>query len=376
MTINRLAPLRRVFFVCYLSTCTASLLAGEWLTIAPMNVTREYPGLAVLPDGKVLAVSGHPLKGKSLASAELYDPARDTWTPTGSLNVPRNGVQPPGLITLPNGKIVIVGGGSARRSVHEVELYDHQQGTWTSTGSMAAPRCVHSTTQLTSGNVLAVGGIDWVTEEVHASAEVYDYQSGKWIETDSMHTPRFNHRAVRLQDGRVLVCGGLRGYPGDDMVIADAEIYDPDTGTWNETASMHTARRSHAMVLLQDGRVLVVAGASALTNADKQLDSAEIFDPKTESWAKVGSLKEARWGPTITLLPDGKALVTGGAVAPFGSKNSAELFDPATGLWTNAGRLRQRRNGHRAITLKDGRVLIAGGHFVGRYLASCEVYVP
>ena len=350
--------------------------AGTWNTVAATNVTREYPGLAVMPDGNVLAVTGHPLGGKSLDSAELYDVDHDRWEATGSLNVPRNGVQPGGLVTLPGGKVLITGGGSGNRSVHEAELYDYQTRQWTNTGSMAVPRCVHATTLLNSGNVLATGGIDWITEDVHDTAEVYDYQSGKWTPTGTMHTPRFNHRAIKLSDGTVLAMGGNRDYPGDEHVVANAEIYDPKSGTWRETAPMQTARRSHAALLLNDGSVLVIGGASGEKKGAQQLNSVERFDPKTEQWTAMPPLREARWGPTADLLRDGSVLVTGGAFSPIGARRSAELFEPRSGEWRDAGNLKQARNGHRSIELKDGRVLIVGGHFVGRYLSSCEIYAP
>jgi hypothetical protein len=341
-----------------------------------MNVTREYPGLAVLPDERVLAVTGHPLDGKSLASAELYDPKMDQWTPTGSLNVPRNGVEPGGLIMLPNGKVLITGGGSGNRSVHETELYDVGSGTWSLTGSMAKPRCVHSTTLLDSGQVMVTGGIDWLTDEVRGSAEVYDHATGMWTNTGDMHTPRFIHRAVKLMDGNVLVTGGLSAYPEEGQVTADAEIYDVQTGAWRKTASMHTARRAHGAVLLADGRVLVAGGSTGGFGASRHTDSVEIYDPKTETWADAAPLRDGRWGPTIDSLRDGRVLVTGGAVRPIGARKSAELFDPKNNAWSDAGNLAQARNGHRAIILPDGRVLIAGGHYIGKYLASCEVYTP
>jgi hypothetical protein len=106
------------------------------------------------------------------------------------------------------------------------------------------------------------------------------------------------------------------------------------------------------------------------------MSDAEVFDPATERWTSVGPLGEARWGPTADLLADGKVLVTGGALSPIGARRSAELFDPARGTWSDAGNLRQARNGHRSIALSDGRILIVGGHYIGRYLAACELYVP
>jgi N-acetylneuraminic acid mutarotase len=361
--------------LCISWFCAASAPAGTWEAAARTNVTREYPGLALMPDGQVLAVTGHPLAGKSLASAELYDPQLNVWKPTGSLNVARNGVDPGGLLSLPNGKILIVGGGTENRSVHEAELYDYNTGKWTSTGSMHVPRCVITATQLASGNVLVAGGIDWITEKVLPTAEIYDYKAGTWAATGPMATRRFSHRAVRLADGRILVTGGNSSYP-DESVVASAEIYDPQTGVWRETSPMQTARRGHVAAVLQDGRVLVAGGSSGHFNANQQLSAAEVFDPETEKWTPVAPLREARWGATESLLRDGQVLVTGGAIAPRGARSSAELFNPATGTWSSAGNLKQARHGHRAITLKDGRVLIVGGYYVWQYLATCEIYSP
>lgn len=350
--------------------------AGQWSGFARMGETREYPGLAILPGGKILAVTGHPLGGKSLASAEIYDPQTDSWSDTASMHVPRNGVSPKGLIVLPSGKILIAGGGSGRRSVHEVELYDPSSKTWELTEPMSAPRCVHTTTQLASGDVLVTGGIDWLTNEVRRTAEVYDHQTGRWSSAGTMHTPRFGHSAVRLTDGRVLVMGGHNDYPGFEPVVADAEIYDPASGEWRQVPPMHTARRSFRAVLLEDGRVLVVAGASGSRNAARQLADCEIYDPDANQWHRTAPLKQARWGPTVDLLSDGSVLITGGGIGPFGARGSAERFDPKTETWSPAGELNQPRNGHRSITLPDGRILIAGGHYVGTYLNSCEVYTP
>jgi N-acetylneuraminic acid mutarotase len=370
---------RRVASSLVLALCSSAFLssarAATWESAAPMNVTREYPGLALMPDGHVLAVTGHPLGGKSLASAEIYDPDRNVWKPTGSLNVARNGVESGGVLSLPNGLFLITGGGTANRSVHEAELFDYKTETWTTTGSMHTPRCVHSATQLASGDVLVIGGIDWLTEDVHASAEIYDYKAGTWKNAGSMARSRFSHRAVRLLDGRILVTGGNSAYPNEN-VVSSAEIYDPATDLWRETTPMQAARRGHVATLLPDGRVLVAGGSSGHFQANVQLSTAEVFDPTTEKWTAVAPLREARWGATETLLPNGEVLIVGGAIAPHGARSSAELFNPEQGTWVDAGRLKQARNGHRAITLKDGRVLIVGGFYVVRYLATCELYVP
>ena len=65
------------------SSSAAHPPVGRWQTAAAMHERREYPGGVPLHDGRILAVSGHPLGGKSLASAELYNSALGEWVATG-----------------------------------------------------------------------------------------------------------------------------------------------------------------------------------------------------------------------------------------------------------------------------------------------------
>jgi hypothetical protein len=348
--------------------------SGSWTEVASLNVPRQYPGLARLPDGRILAVTGHPLFGRSLDSAEIYDSVLNTWTPTGSLNVARNGVSPEGLIILSDGRILIAGGGTAARSANEVELFDPSTYTWSLTFPMNEARCNHTTTLLADGRVLVTGGIDWSTDTVLSSAELYDPKTATWILAGPMSTTRTNHAAVRLSDGRVLVSGGTRmsDFAGE---LADAEIFDPATGKFEPTGPMQEGRRAFAMTLLPDGNVLAIGGAGGAPGAvNAQLDSAEIFKPDEGTWTRVGSLIEARWGPDAILLRSGRVLVSGGMHGRVGRRKSAEIFDPASRSFMSAGTMHHARNGHRSIMLDDGRVLIVGGFSGDSELVSCEVY--
>jgi len=363
-----------LYFIAMCGLLAIPAPGGTWTEVAPMNVTRQYPGLARLPDGRVLAVTGHPLGGQSIASAEIYDPKKDTWTPTGPLNLPRNGVEPGGLIVLMNGKVLIAGGGTSARSANEAELYDPATGRWSGTGPLNEARSNHSTTLLKDGRVLVAGGIDWATDSPRSTAEIFDPESAVWALTGPLATRRMNHSAALLKDGRVLVIGGASE---SDVAgeLSSAEIYDPATGKFRATSPMHTERRAFGAVLLRDGRVLVVGGAQPSEGgANNQTDRAEIFNPSDETWTEVGPLLEARWGPSATLLPGGKVLVTGGMFGRADRRQSAEIFDTATGTWSSAGMLKQARNGHRAIALDDGKVLIAGGFSGLRFLVSCEIF--
>jgi len=87
--------------------------------------------------------------------------------------------------------------------------------TFTSTGSMTAPRAGHTATLLTNGKVLIAGGSHFqpfAQDEVHASAELYDPSMGAFSLIGSMSVPRTFHAASLLTDGKVfIVCGDSVG---------------------------------------------------------------------------------------------------------------------------------------------------------------------
>ena len=58
---------------------------------------------------------------------------------------------------------------------------------------------------------------------------------------------------------RCFVAGGLNYTTG---ILANAELYDPASGTWTATSSLATARDYHTATLLPNGKVLVAGGGA------------------------------------------------------------------------------------------------------------------
>jgi N-acetylneuraminic acid mutarotase len=296
-----------------------------------MSTARNDATATLLPNGLVLVAGGTCCGDSSaqLSSAELYDPATGTWTPTGSMNVARSGQT---ATLLPDGDVLVAGGGcnghaygcdsgSFLTTLRSAELYHPDTGSWSLTASMKEGRQSFSATLLGNGKVLVAGGFNSCDDDFCsdlASAELYDPSSGTWETTGSMHGPREQQTATRLLDGQVLVAGGIdEGGSGKGRPYADAELYDPSTGSWTETAPMPQPHYGDTATLLANGWVLVAGGQSA---------DAALYQPQSAIWVPTGTMSTPRTDQTATLLPQGHVLVTGGTGPDGQAQTTAELY--------------------------------------------------
>jgi N-acetylneuraminic acid mutarotase len=290
-------------------------VTGTWTATGSMTYTRWWHTATLLPNGKVLVVGGEDSSGP-LASAELYDPATGTWSVTGAMGHVRWYNTATLLV---NGEVLVTGGddgggGGYHHGQASAEVYDPATGTWSPTGSMTVARVGHTATLLPSGQVLVAGGSDNTLPSPNylSSAELYDPATGHWTPIGSMTYSRFRGTATTLNDGRVLLAGGAPYWFYN-------ELYDPATGTWSPTGNMIDGRYQHTATLLANGKVLVVGGFSYI--------GCELYDPATGIWSSTASPATLRWyGHTATLLPDGRVLVAAGVDKNNQSTATAELY--------------------------------------------------
>jgi hypothetical protein len=340
-----------------------------WTTVASMNTGRIVHTATLLPNGKVL-VAGGESTGKILTnSAELYDPIAGTWTDAASMNTGRI------LHTatlLPNGNVLVVGGCLANDCssvASSTEIHDPNSGAsgaWTAGASLNGARGSQDATLLPDGRVLVSGGYNAGTL---ASAEVLDPSEGGWQAVQPLNDARWFESATLLQSGHVLVAGG-----SGSAALTSAERYDPDDDTWTPVANMSIARNRQAATLLLNGEVVVAAGYN---EAAGYLSSAELYDPLANRWTSATSLNVPRYVHTATLLPDGKVLVVRGLDA-VNSLSGVERYDPMANTWTNVESLDIGRYGHTATLLPNGKVLVVGGYdnHGGGYITQVELYDP
>jgi Bacterial Ig-like domain (group 3)/Galactose oxidase, central domain/Kelch motif len=346
---------------------------GQWAATAALSKPRYFHTATRLADGSVLVAAGN-IGGGATVKAERYDPVARRWAPTGPLTTAR---QSHTATLLPDGRVLAVGGltlpppGMAVDVTPTAELYDPATGTWSPTGSMLEAGIQHTVTLLPDGRVLVAGGSRTVGLGALSRAEIYDPASGTWTATGSMHTARSIHSAALLPDGRVLVVGGIT----DSGMTETAELYDPVTGTWTPTGSTHLKWEWAETLRLADGRVLLLNGPTE--TADKS-PAPELYDPATGRWTTIAAPTVSRTYSGATLLADGRVLLSAGNLAgKKGLTATAELYDPATGEWKSTGSVAVARRMHTAVLLADGTVLITGGQSSGgKRTSSNEIFTP
>ena len=337
----------------YSSALTETLSdSGRIAVIRGMSATRAAHTSTLLPDGKVLIAGGFANGGSSLASAEVFDPAQQTFVSTADMSMSRVGHT---ATVLPNGKVLIAGGYNGNY-LTSAELYDPATRTFSPTNGMVTGRSGHVAVLLPSGKVLLAGGVgsEWTFLN---NAELYDPAANSFTSTGEMLAARESHTATLLPNGKVLIAGGHKGRRAAMTIYSSAELYDPATGRFSAAGDMTRIRHKHGAVLLADGRVLIVGGANQ-RDGRPAYRSVEIYNPATGTFSAVGDMNSPRYKlqDTLVILSNGTVLIAGGA-------NRAEVFDPSRNTFSYvSGDLGESRQFATATRLRNGQVLITGGY--------------
>ena len=311
---------------------------GTFTPTGSMHQARVGFSATLLQNGKVLVEGGASNTVEALNTAEVYDPATGTWAMTGKM---KQGRQQDSAVLLGDGTVLVTGGNIDRtpcadvcvNTIAESEIYNPSTGQWKTVGEMTIARSFFTTTLLPTGKAIAVGGRihtgpDYFDFHAIAWADLYDSATKKWSATSTMSISREDHSTSLLSNGQVLAMGGTT-VDFNGITVASAELYDSTTGSWASTGSMLQGRERFTATLLQNGQVLVAAGDYYDGVNAGFLTECELYDPDLGTWSLTGSMATPRFGARAVLLPDGRVLEAGGDTDFSGIPTAlAEVYTP------------------------------------------------
>jgi len=209
-----------IFASFALSAFSVSYQAGTNLQTARMGHNSIN-----LNNAKTLLIGGHGVSFVSLATAEIYNLADDSFSQL-NMNYTHDG----GAITvLPDQKILIAGGAAdlgVAPGFNHAEIFNPVDNSFIPTGSMQRQRMMCSAALLSSGNVLLGGG--WYDYTSAYEMEIYNPQNGQFAFADSLDILRSSPVILPCNDGDAIIFAGYPIYGGPNY--QSVERYNAVTG--------------------------------------------------------------------------------------------------------------------------------------------------
>ena len=279
----------------------------SWLLLAKDVIPSFGSGAIRLSEGKYLSLGIIAVGNEPKGSAGILDLQNTTWT---TLPPPPTARAFPAVTMLPDGRVLVLSGlvpsdsdASVPEPTMDTVAFDPVTGAWERTAPMDNATGSPTVVSLDDGRIM-------VLQDELSEAEIYDPITDVWTFTSSSNGTFLDVTAVKLSDGAVLVAGGENEAEGANGTAPTAERYDPSADTWTAIEPMIQTRRGHTLTLLPDGRVIAIGGVGATTT--QPLATSEIYDPLINKWLPESEISVGRFEHTATLLSDGRILIFGG----------------------------------------------------------------
>jgi hypothetical protein len=204
--------------------------SGTWAPTGSLTAVRNGAAAVALPDGRVLVIGGAKANGQPQNTVDVY--SGGAFTPGPAMSIARKGHS---AVLLEDGRVLVAGGttngGAATGSA---EIFDPASNSWSLADPLNEARSGAAAVSLRDGNVLVAGGSG--LSGALSSIEIYDAAADSWSVAGNMSSPRVNAAAATLArwptesnqliDRQVIIVGGSNG----SSALASTDIYDPETG--------------------------------------------------------------------------------------------------------------------------------------------------
>ncbi|HOX22559.1 MAG TPA: kelch repeat-containing protein, partial [Elusimicrobiales bacterium] len=244
-----------------------------------------------MPDGNLLLTGGQTngtptyIQGVSVISAieSLGFCTADAFTQRSSHTA----------TLLPNGLVLVAGGGGAAGYLSTTFLYNPLTQTCTVGPSLANARALHTATLTQNGTVLFLGGVNGAgavsaTEIYTPSADGSGIGSFAADASLNLLTARYGHTATLLKSSGVFVAGGTDG----TTYFSNTEIFNPFGSTLQRVSGPSIQGRAfHTSTLLNNGDVLFAGGYNKDNSGNPQVSlTSERYSSETGTISPASTL--------------------------------------------------------------------------------------
>lgn len=158
---------------------------------------------------------------------------------------------------------------------------------------------------------------------------------------------------VVVLNGKLLVLAGYSVVDGTGSTSADVYQYDSCLNSWGKLGNMNVARYDFACAEV-NGIVYAVGGYGM---DGESLSCAEMYDPVTDKWTLIESLRRPRWG-CFACGVEGKLYVMGGRSSfTIGNSKFVDVYNPERHTWCE---------------MKNGCVMVTAHAVLGKKLFCME----
>ncbi|KFE70491.1 Kelch repeat-containing protein [Hyalangium minutum] len=334
--------------------------SGIWLDDFTLTAVR---GGALLAGGQAWQPDGGGTRPQTMAEAAFFDATRKEWVSLPLMPSPR---QSHAAVSLPDGRALLIGGRSQNGELASTVFWEPETRQFREGPPLAGERGRPVAVTLPDGSVMVLGSDFDNDMERGTRAELLRPGAKAW-EPAGQTVRIFHVGPVCVTQNHVLIAGGRDNGMGfaiyEGVHIApplaqSTEVWSLESRTWRTApGSLLEPRDDHQGITLADGRVLVVGG----WHKGHLQTSAELWDPRTEQWSRTGALSLPRSSFTLTALPDGRAVVSGGLAGNASDATTAtELWDPQKGTWSPGAPLAIGRAGHLLVPMDGDTFLVVG----------------
>lgn len=231
-----------------------------------------------------------------------------------------------------------------------------QNNMWTTRANIPTARFALCAS-VADGIIYAIGGNDGSGTGT-SIVEAYDPTQDMWItDKTDMPTPRLTFATASV-DGKIYAMGGRTTPQG--VAIDTVEMYDPATDTWAPKSSMGIPRVLFGATAV-NGKIYAIGGADF--SAELVFSTVEVYDPQTDMWTTKSDMPTPRHSFDIAAV-NGKIYACGGdTTAGTGGAETTvavEEYDPVTDTWVSVADLPTPRSAFSACEL-NGRLYIVSG---------------